>query len=238
MNATRRAAAGVLLAAAMILAGCGGRAPTFRPAPTTSPPATATASTPGPLASSATATGTRVLSSRIAYQWKWPNADGSATVTHTYRVPPVPELVAIDVGDHPRDPGERPFNRLSFTFTTAFPSYQFQFVMPRDLVTDPAGRPVPLEGLDALKVTFREAQAHSASGASSIVTAPPAHLGLSRMASYAPAGDFEAVLTYGIGITRPVSLSNPQYAVRAYELELLTAQGQHRYVVAIDVDAS
>src|SRR5205814_2519169 len=140
---------------------------------------------------------------------QWPNWNGPATVTHRYPVPPVPELVAIGVGDHPRDPGERAFNRLSFTFTTGFPTYQFQFV--RQVIADPSGKPVPLEGLDALQVTFRQAQAHTAGGCSSIVTAPPAHLGLSRMTSYARAGDFEGLLTYDIGIIRPVPHSNPQH---------------------------
>lgn len=245
MNVMRRAAAAALLALILILAvGCGGHAGTQSPPPPTpSASPSATATTPAPVPSPtavepSTAPGTRVLSSRVAYQWHWPNWNGTATVTHQYPVPPVPQLVAIGAGDHPRDPGERPFNRLSFTFTTGFPSYQFLFVMPQDLVADPSGRPVRLDGLDALKVTFRQAQAHTDSGASSIVTAPPTHLGMSRMLSYANAGDFEGVLSYGIGINRPVPQSNPQYAVRAYEVELLTPQGQHRYVVAIDVDAS
>jgi hypothetical protein len=58
------------------------------------------------------------------------------------------------------------------------------------------------------------------------------------MAGYAQGGDFEGVLTYGIGITRPVPHSNPQLAVRAYEVETVTAGGQHRYTVAIDIDAT
>ena len=58
------------------------------------------------------------------------------------------------------------------------------------------------------------------------------------MAGYARGGDFEGVLTYGIGITWPVPDSNPQIAVRAYEVETATASGQHRYTVAIDIDAT
>ena len=42
---------------------------------------------------------------------------------------------------------------------------------------------------------------------------------------------------YGIGVTRPVPQSNPQTLVRAYEVETVTPAGQHRYVVAIDIDA-
>ena len=178
-----------------------------------------------------------MLASRVAYQWHWPNdVSRPGDVGHTYQVPPVPELIAIAAGSHPRSAGERPYNRMSFTFTTAFPSYQFEFV--NSLVADPSGRTVPLQGLGVLKVTFREAQAHTASGGSSIVSQPPAHLGYSRMVSWAPAGDFEGVLTYGIGITWPNPHSNPQFAVRATEVEVLTASGQHHYVVAIDVDAT
>jgi hypothetical protein len=57
------------------------------------------------------------------------------------------------------------------------------------------------------------------------------------MTDFAQAGDFEGVLTYGIGVTRPVRHSNPQTMVRAYEVEVVTATGQHRYIVAIDLDA-
>jgi hypothetical protein len=58
------------------------------------------------------------------------------------------------------------------------------------------------------------------------------------MTDYAQAGDYEGVLTYGIGYTRAVLLSNPQTYVRAYEVETVTAAGQHRYVVAIDINAA
>ena len=40
------------------------------------------------------------------------------------------------------------------------------------------------------------------------------------------------------GYTRAVLLSNPQTYVRAYEVEVVTAAGQHRYVVAIDINAA
>jgi hypothetical protein len=54
---------------------------------------------------------------------------------------------------------------------------------------------------------------------------------------YAQAGDYEGVLTYGIGVAWPIPQSNPQIPVRAYEVEKVTAQGQHLYAIAIDVDA-
>jgi hypothetical protein len=126
---------------------------------------------------------------------------------------------------------------MSFTFTTAFPGYRFEFA--GKLVSDPSGKVIPLVGQGVLEIVFTQAQAHTADGTRSSVSSQPVpHIGYQRMASYAQAGDFEGVLTYGIGITRPVLHSNPQFAVRAYEVETVTASGQRRYTVAIDVDAS
>jgi len=242
MTAIRRAAAGSVLALILILAACGGRARAPAPAesasPAASPPSMAAPSSPAPsptIEAPTPAPGTRVLSSRVAYQWRWPNGNGPATVTHPARVP-LPQLVAIGAGDHPRDPGERPFNRMSFTFTTAFPSYRLEFA--DQLIGDGNGKPIPLKGLGVLRIVFRDAQAHTVDGRhSTIAVQPSRHLGMLRMVDYAQAGDFEGVLTYGIGIAWPYLHSNPQIGVRAYEVELLTAQGQHNYIVAIDVEA-
>jgi hypothetical protein len=202
--------------------------------PAASPPATAAMPSPSPTAQVPTPA---VVSSRVTYPWRWPNdASRPGRVQHAYPVPPLPTLIAIGAGDHPSEPGERPYNRMSFTFTGAFPSYQFEFA--DTLVSDPSGRPVPLAGNGVLKVTFRQAQAHAASGRSSVVSQPPVRLGFSRMVSWRPAGDFEGVLTIGIGIAWPIPHSNPQFAVRALEVERVTAQGQHLYIVAIDIDAT
>jgi len=97
----------------------------------------------------------------------------------------------------------------------------------------------PLAGTDVLKVVFDQAQAHSADGArSTIVSQPGRPIGYPSMTDYARAGDYEGVLIYGIGYTRAVLLSNPQTYVRAYEVEVVTTAGQHRYVVAIDINAA
>jgi hypothetical protein len=179
-----------------------------------------------------------VLSSRLAYPWHWPNDVATpGLVTHASAVPPVPELVRISVGSHPGGPGERPFNRMSFTFTTAFPSYRFGFA--GKLVSGASGKVVPLDGQGVLTIVFTDAQAHTAGGTrSSIISQPASRIGYQRMADYAQGGDFEGVITYGIGITWPAGHSNPQIAVRAYEVETATASGQHLFTVAIDVDAS
>ena len=178
-----------------------------------------------------------MVSSTVSYPWHWPNdVNQPGQVQHSYPVPPLPRLIAIAAGSHPAQQGEQTYDRMSFTFTTAFPGYQFTFT--KALVADPSGNPVKLAGNGVLKVTFRLAQAHTASGRSSIAVQPPAQLGLNRMASWAQAGDFEGVVTIGIGVTWPSSQSNPQIPVRATEVEKVTAQGRHLYVVAIDIDAT
>ncbi|MBS2965250.1 hypothetical protein KGA66_19530 [Actinocrinis puniceicyclus] len=253
MNGTRKTEAAFAPLAVLVLAmlgGCGGgaaapgAAPSSVPSVSASPTGAATTS-PGP-SRSATAPAARtsppapsatVVLSRVTYQWGWPNAHGSALVTHTYPVPPLPQLVRIAVGDHPRDPGERPFNRMTFTFTTAFPTYRFAYT--GTLTGSGSGQTVPLKGAGVLTITFSQAQAHTADGSRSSITAQPGRdIALTRIVDYAQAGDFEGVVTYGLGIAWPIPQSNPQIAVRAYETETITGGGQHLYAVAFDVDAT
>jgi len=251
MKSVRAFTAGVALAIAVVpatLAACGSQPapPAAAPSPSSTPSATAPAGpattpaptrTPGPGITSP-APSIRVVSSRIAYPWHWPNDPARpGRVTHAYPVPPVPELVQISVGDHPVEHGQLPYNRMSFTFTTAFPSYHFEWAS--ELVSDASGQLVPLHGTDVLKIVFTRAQAHTADGArSTIVSQPGRPIGYPFMTDFAQAGDFEGVLTYGIGVTRPVPHSNPQTMVRACEVEVVTATGQHRYIVAVDIDGS
>jgi hypothetical protein len=190
---------------------------------------------PGPVTASPSPS-SQVLLFRLAYPWHWPNdAAMPGHVTHASYVPPVPELVQIKAGSHPAASGERAYNRISFTFTSAFPSYQIAFASK--LVADGSGQVIPLGGQGVLKIVFTGAQAHAADGAaSSIISQPSPSIGFQRMTDYAQAGDFEGVLSYGIGIAWPAGHSSPQIPVRAYEEETV-AGGQHRYTVAIDIDA-
>jgi hypothetical protein len=182
-------------------------------------------------------TSAQVLSFRLAYPWHWPtDVAVPGHVTHASSVPPVPELVQIKLGSHPAAAGERPYDRISFTFTDGFPSYRIEFA--GKLVSDPGGKVIPLGGQGVLEIVFTGAQAHTADGTgSSIISAPAAGIGFPRMTDYTQAGDFEGVLSYGIGIAWPSGHPSSQTAVRAYEEETV-AGGQHRYTVAIDVDAS
>jgi hypothetical protein len=172
----------------------------------------------------------------LAYQWRWPNDVAKpGRVAHTTAVPPVPELVRISVGDHPRDRSEQPFDRMSFTFTAGFPSYRFEFV--DQLISDRRGQVIPLKGLDVLRIVFTDAQAHTATVPVRLTVSsqPDRPIGYHQIADYAQGGDYAGVLSYGLGINRPIPQSNPQIPVRAYEIEQVTATGQHQYVVAIDV---
>jgi hypothetical protein len=236
---------------ALVLAGCGSTAP-----PSASPPQSVTATTaaPSPMVvptgtptSTATSTATStpsptgpadgwtVVAARVAYQWRWPGASGAA-VEHSTAVPPVPQLVTIGAADHPNDANDRPYNRMSFSFNVGYPSYRFQYV--DRLVSDGSRAPVPLAGLGVLRIVFNPAQAHTTDGTGSTILAQPSRpLGLNRMADFAPAGDFEGYLTYGIGIAWSVAESNPQLQVRVYEVTYTSPGQGNRYVIAFDVDA-
>jgi hypothetical protein len=236
--------AGTLALVLAMLAACGGQpgkpgavpaSSSTRPAATPRPSATATFA---PSSSAPASPSPQVVSSRVAYPWHWPNdAAGGGRVTHSYQVPPVPELISISAGHHPAEAGQASFDRMSFTFTDAFPSYRFEFT--RQLVSDGSGNVIPLTGPDVLKIVFTQAQAHTADGTgSTIISQPGRPVGYPVMTDFAQAGDFEGVLTYGIGVARSIPHSNPQTAVRAYEVEKVTVNGLHRYVVAIDIAGS
>jgi hypothetical protein len=179
----------------------------------------------------------KTISSVVTYNWQWPNESGSGQVKHQYSVPPVPVLINIGAAGH-RNLGTPPFDRVSFTFTTAFPTYEFKWIGKNDFRADASGRVVPIAGDDVLQIIFRQAQAHNAAGQ---ITAPrranvsPFTLG--RVVAYANAGDFEGVVTYGLGVHRPIPHSNPQTPIRVYEVHKVM-NGQHRYIVAFDVDVT
>src|SRR5689334_10615802 len=154
-----------------------GLSPATRPSPSASISAAPSSQPAAPSrpssGASSPATSTQVLSSRLAYPWHWPNdVTKPGHVTHASAVPPVPELVQISVGNHPGVTGERAFNRMSFTFTTAFLGYRFDFASK--LVSDPGGKVIPLDGQGVLEIVFTGAQAHTADGRRSSITSWPA----------------------------------------------------------------
>ena len=255
MNAIRnrrtaaRAAGMGTLALLLVLTACTPTTP--QPSESNQPPspsatATASPSASPPVTGDADETapplpGDKVISSTITHDWSVPGPTTPFHTDHQNPVPiapppaaPLPTLYAIGAGQHPSD--TPPYDQLSFRFSGGFPSYDVE-VVP-ELVSDGSGLPIPMPGTGTiLEVTFRGAQAHTADGTASTVTSAPAPaIGYKALTSYAPSGDFEGVLSYGIGVGHPVE-PVPETKVRVYEVEKIE-QGQHLYVVAIQLDAS
>ena len=160
------------------------------------------------------------------------------SVRHTPKVPPVPELVRISFGQHPGAVGLS-YERMSFTFTHAFPSSDFWY--SSTLLTVATGKVIPKSSYDRsttewLGISFTVAQAHTATGASSIVSEPPRSIGGHRIVGYVQAGDFEGGLNYGILVAQPVGHANPK--IRVVEVETVSSSGEHLFTVAFDIDAT
>jgi hypothetical protein len=111
-----------------------------------------------------------------------------------------PTLVDVRVGRHPG------FDRVVFEFRGGLPDHRVSYV--DQLVEDGSGRPVSVAGAADLKVVFQAANAHEEDGSPSV---SPRRFspGLPAVKEVAQVGDFEAVVTYGIGIDRrrPITVS-------------------------------
>lgn len=209
--------------------------------------ATATASpdstpAPDPGETAAPKSGDRVISSKVARDWGLPGEGKPFGVEHnepsTLKPPYDPAahcLVAIAAAEHLSE--SPPYDQLSFRFRDSFPSYTIEPVS--ELIADASGFLIPMPGVsEILRVTFHGtgSRANSGSGASTVKTAPREQIGYKALTSYKAAGDFEGVLSYGIGVGRPAK-NIPQTKVRIYEVEKIE-QGQHVFVVAIQLDAT
>jgi hypothetical protein len=107
-----------------------------------------------------------------------------------------PTLVAVRAAHH------NGFDRVTFEFRGGLPSHQVAYV--DRLTADPSDQPVPLAGNAVLRVVFHGANAHDDSGRATA----PRHLtpGLPVLKEIRNAGDFEAVVTYGLGLDHRVPL--------------------------------
>jgi hypothetical protein len=225
-----------MLLAVVVLSGCASKK-NAATGPSSSAPASSSASSsaaPSSAASSPTPSPSgagRVISSVVSYDWGWPNGMRPCAVKHHYSVPPLPVLTAISVGEHYQT--NPTYDRISFTFTGTFPSYDAQWV--RQVVADGSGKVIPLAGNDFLRIHFTEATAHDSSGGSTVRSAPARHVGYKAINEYAQAGDFEGALTYGLSNYRTITQSNPQTGVRVTELKKSDGYGGYVYVVAFDI---
>jgi hypothetical protein len=103
----------------------------------------------------------------------------------------VPTLVDVRAGRHPG------FDRVVFQFRGAVPQHRIRYV--DQLVQDGSGNPVSVAGAADLEVVFHGANAHNQDGSPSV---SPRRFspGLPAVKEIAQVGDFEAVVSYGIGI--------------------------------------
>lgn len=192
----------VLLAAACTTTDRDGAttAPSTAPAPSATPAATPPVVTPTTTTTTTTAPA-EAGDWRVTYGWAVPASP--ARVTHPVRVPvtaapgePLPVLVRIQVGDHPSEG----FSRITFAFRGPTPSYQVGYVSR--VQSDGSGDPVSLPGSTFLALRFDPAQAHDSAGRST-VSAPPRSIGYPTLRGWAPAGDFEGYVSFGLGVQTP-----------------------------------
>jgi hypothetical protein len=121
----------------------------------------------------------------------------------------IPTLVDVRAGSHTGS------DRVVFEFRGAVPEHRVQYV--DQLVEDGTGDPVSVAGAADLEVVFEGANAHEEDGSPTI---SPRRFspGLPAVKEIAQLGDFEAVVSYGIGVDRrrPIevsTLSNPSRLV-------------------------
>jgi hypothetical protein len=120
-----------------------------------------------------------------------------------------PILVDVRAGGHAG------FDRVVFEFQGDVPQHRIGYV--GQLVEDGSGNPVSVAGAADLEVVFQGANAHREDGSPTI---SPRRFspGLPAVKEIAQLGDFEAVVSYGIGVDqrRPIqvsTLSNPSRLV-------------------------
>jgi hypothetical protein len=114
--------------------------------------------------------------------------------------PQTPILVDVRAGGHAG------YDRVVFEFRGAVPEHRVGYV--DQLVEDGSGNPVSVAGAADLEVVFEGANAHREDGTPTI---SPRRFspGLTAVKEVAQLGDFEAMVSYGIGVDqrRPIEVS-------------------------------
>ncbi len=181
----RAAVLGVALVAA---SACSTGEPAGNPGPTANPAS--------PAASPATASpGSSAAANCDSGAWRSAPVSVSRPVTG----PAVPVVTAVRAAAHP----ECGYDRLVLDVTGPVPSYDVRYVT--QVIADPSGKPITLSGHRYLLMTLHPAQAHTDSGAATILR-PEQTLGYPVLKSYAVAGDFEGVFTVALGLGDTTSI--------------------------------
>jgi len=128
-----------------------------------------------------------------------------------------PTLVAVRAARHPG------FDRVVFEFRGGLPPATVHYV--DELIQDGSGNRVSVAGAADLEVLFRGANAHDAGG-SPTVSPRRFSPGLPAVKEVAEVGDFEAMVSYGIGVDRR----------RSFEVTRLS--GPSRLVVDVSTTGS
>lgn len=108
-----------------------------------------------------------------------------------------PTLNAIRAAHHPG------FDRVVFQFAGAVPSRRNLRYVAR-LLADPSGAPVPIAGRAILQVSFSPASGHDSAGHAT--TARRMTFALPNVMAVVRSGDFESVLSFGIGLAQRGSI--------------------------------
>lgn len=197
-----------------VLAGCAGstsvRLPA-KPAATPNPQPSVASSPPVSAASSAAAA--------PAGQGNEPTAAGPFICgTLAGGAATAAQLNDVRVASHPG------YDRVTFQFAAVgggpvshVPVYTIKRQGSANFDLDPSGLPLHLEGTSGLRIVFQDAGAVDNSGPAPITTyhgSSDLKVGLPVVREVAPAGDFERVLTWAIGLASPgclrvTELSNP-----------------------------
>ena len=118
---------------------------------------------------------------------------GLTPPSHAAATTTVPRLIAIRAAHQPG------FDRLVFEFSGPPPSRQNVRYVDR-LIADPSGRPTPIAGRAILAASFFPATARG--GATSVTVPERVAFALPNVMTVVRAGDFESVLSYGIGLAK------------------------------------
>jgi hypothetical protein len=110
--------------------------------------------------------------------------------------PATPTLVAIRASHHSEETPK--YDRVVFEFSGLVPYLRIEYVT--QLIADGSGAPIRMAGRAIVSVQFTPARAHNDRGRA---TAPGhANPNLPIVRQIVSAGDFEGVVTYGIGLAR------------------------------------
>jgi hypothetical protein len=123
-----------------------------------------------------------------------PSSAAPPSAAVTTAAPAVPLLVAVRVGSH------RTFDRVVWEFRGGAPTTRvIRYV--RELRADGSGEPVRIAGSAILELTMFQANAHDENTGQS--TAPSRVVaGLGNVIEVVQSGDFEATVSYGVGLAR------------------------------------